>query len=76
MKKSTTIRNSIPIHLFTVTASGKFISGAGNADPFQGGEIHTAMQVKAMEKLVTIAERGCIVANTIKNAVKLTFTIA
>ena len=40
------------------------------------------MQVKANvkqvseQKLVTIAERGCIVANTIKDAVKLTFTIA
>ena len=29
-----------------------------------------------MEKLVTIAERGCIVANTIKDAVNLTFEIA
>jgi putative redox protein len=29
-----------------------------------------------MQKLVTIAERGCIVANTIKDSVKLTFTIA
>ena len=29
-----------------------------------------------MEKLVTIAERGCIVANTLKNAVDLTITIA
>jgi putative redox protein len=28
-----------------------------------------------MEKLVTIAERGCIVANTIKNAVALSFEI-
>ena len=28
-----------------------------------------------MEKLVTIAERGCIVANTIKSSVKLTFFI-
>jgi putative redox protein len=27
-----------------------------------------------LKKLVTIAERGCIVANTIKPAVKLTFT--
>ena len=30
----------------------------------------------AMQKLVTIAERGCIVANTIKDSVKLTFTVA
>jgi putative redox protein len=29
-----------------------------------------------MEKLVTIAERGCIVANTIKTAVRLSFEIA
>ena len=29
-----------------------------------------------MQKLVTIAERGCIVANTIKSSVKLTFIIA
>ena len=29
-----------------------------------------------MQKLVTIADRGCIVANTIKSSVKLTFTIA
>jgi len=29
----------------------------------------------AMEKLVTIAERGCIVANTIKSAVRLSFEI-
>ena len=28
-----------------------------------------------MKKLVTIAERGCIVANTIKSAVKLTFDV-
>ena len=28
-----------------------------------------------MEKLVTIAERGCIVANTIKDAVRLSFEI-
>ena len=28
-----------------------------------------------MEKLVTIAERGCIVANTIKDAVRLSFDI-
>jgi putative redox protein len=28
-----------------------------------------------MEKLVTIAERSCIVANTIKSAVRLTFNI-
>ena len=27
-----------------------------------------------MEKLVTIAERGCIVANTLKGAVKLSFS--
>jgi hypothetical protein len=27
-----------------------------------------------MEKLVTIAERGCIVANTVKNAVDLKIT--
>ena len=31
---------------------------------------------QTMEKLVTIAERGCIVANTIKDSVKLTFNIA
>jgi len=30
----------------------------------------------AMQKLITIAERGCIVANTIKDSVKLTFTLA
>ncbi len=30
----------------------------------------------AMEKLVTIAERGCIVANTLKNAVALSLTVA
>ena len=30
---------------------------------------------ESMEKLVTIAERGCIVANTVKSAVKLTFNI-
>lgn len=29
-----------------------------------------------MEKLVTIAERGCIVANTIKDAVRLSFEVA
>jgi putative redox protein len=29
-----------------------------------------------MNKLVTIAERGCIVANTIRDSVKLTFSIA
>ncbi|MDJ0784052.1 MAG: OsmC family protein [Desulfosarcinaceae bacterium] len=29
-----------------------------------------------LEKLVTIAERGCLVANTLKNAVPLTITIA
>lgn len=29
-----------------------------------------------MEKLVTIAERGCIVANTIKNSVALSFAVA
>jgi putative redox protein len=29
-----------------------------------------------MEKLVTIAERGCIVANTIKGSVDLSFSIA
>ena len=28
-----------------------------------------------MEKLVTIAERGCLVANSIKNAIDLSFTI-
>jgi putative redox protein len=28
-----------------------------------------------MTKLVTIAERGCLVANTVKNAVDLSFTI-
>lgn len=28
-----------------------------------------------MEKLVTIAERGCIVANTLKNAVDLSLTV-
>ena len=30
----------------------------------------------AMEKLVTIAERGCIVANTLKNAVRLSLELA
>lgn len=30
----------------------------------------------AMEKLVTIAERGCIVANTLKNAVDLKIALA
>jgi putative redox protein len=29
-----------------------------------------------MEKLVTIAERGCIVANTLKNSVKLSINLA
>jgi len=29
-----------------------------------------------MEKLVTIAERSCIVANTLKNAVRLSFEVA
>ena len=29
-----------------------------------------------MEKLVTIAERGCIVANTLKDAVKLTISVS
>jgi organic hydroperoxide reductase OsmC/OhrA len=29
-----------------------------------------------MEKLVTIAERGCIVANTLKNAVDLKIALA
>jgi putative redox protein len=28
-----------------------------------------------MQKLITIAEKGCIVANTIKHSVKLTFAI-
>ncbi|MCP4402554.1 MAG: OsmC family protein [bacterium] len=28
-----------------------------------------------MEKLVNISEKGCIVANTLKNAVALTFTV-
>ena len=28
-----------------------------------------------MDKLVAIAERGCIVANTLKNAVDLTITL-
>ena len=31
---------------------------------------------ETMQKLVTIAERGCIVANTIKDSVSLTFNIA
>ncbi len=30
----------------------------------------------AMEKLVTIAERGCIVANTLKSAVNLSLSVA
>ena len=30
----------------------------------------------AMEKLVTIAERGCIVANTLKSAVTLSLSVA
>jgi len=29
-----------------------------------------------MEKLITIAERGCIVANTFKDAVKLSINLA
>jgi len=29
-----------------------------------------------MEKLVTIAERGCIVANTLKKSVDLSITLA
>ncbi len=29
-----------------------------------------------MEKLITIAERGCIVANTLKNSVKLSINLA
>ena len=29
-----------------------------------------------MEKLITVAERGCIVANTLKDAVKLSITLA
>ena len=29
-----------------------------------------------MEKLVTMAERACIVANTIKSAVKLSFAVS
>jgi uncharacterized OsmC-like protein len=29
-----------------------------------------------MEKLVTIAERGCIVANTLKESVKLSINLA
>ena len=32
--------------------------------------------METMEKLVTIAERGCIVANTIKGSVALTFNIS
>ncbi len=29
-----------------------------------------------MEKLIAVAERGCIVANTLKDAVKLTIRLA
>jgi putative redox protein len=40
-------------------------------------EIHGAYADRAaMEKLVTIAERGCIVANTLKKAVDLTIALA
>ena len=31
---------------------------------------------ESMEKLVTIAERGCIVANTLKSAVTLSLRVA
>jgi len=31
---------------------------------------------KQMEKLITVAERGCIVANTLKNSVKLSINLA
>ena len=31
---------------------------------------------KQMQKLITVAERGCIVANTLKNSVKLSINLA
>ncbi|MCB0210175.1 MAG: OsmC family protein [Anaerolineae bacterium] len=56
------------------------ITGTLDSAPPRFSAVH--MQITAdyedralMEKLVTISERGCIVANTLKNAVDLSITI-
>ena len=57
------------------------ITGTLDAAPpsFSAVEMTIAAQYsdkEAMQKLVTIAERGCIVANTLKNAVDLKIELA
>lgn len=57
------------------------ITGTLDAAPpsFSAVEMTIAAQYsdkEAMQKLVTIAERGCIVANTLKNAVDLKIALA
>jgi putative redox protein len=57
------------------------VTGTLSEAPMRFSEIRMAIRGKyadrdAMEKLVTIAERGCIVANTLKNAVALTIALA
>ncbi len=57
------------------------ISGSMAADPTRFTAVSLAVSAEysdkdLMTKLVTIAERGCLVANSIRKAVELSFTIA
>ena len=56
------------------------ISGSLLDEPMRFSAVNLAVSAEysdkeLMTKLVTIAERGCLVANSIKNAVDLSFTI-
>lgn len=58
-----------------VTIDGTLVSA-----PSRFSELHMTIRAdyddpELMQKMVTIAERGCIVANTLKDGVKLSFSI-
>lgn len=57
------------------------VNGTLASAPSRFSEIHMTIQAdyddpELMQKMATIAERGCIVANTLKDGVKLSFSIA
>lgn len=59
-----------------VTVDGTLVSA-----PSRFSDLHMTIRAdyddpELMQKMVTIAERGCIVANTLKDGVKLSFSIA
>ena len=57
------------------------VAGTLVSAPSRFSEMHMTIQAdyndpELMQKMVTIAERGCIVANTLKDGVKLSFSMA